>query len=167
MKRSLDIVFGFLERIGISVWLGAIAMLGFAVAGTLFRELPLITMAGNVNGKILAKMNLLEELSAVLLVMATAYRFIWPQHRTKKALVKAVLLGGMICSLAYYAFYITPRMDYLKHVIGDFDHFDTSYQAFRDEFDAWHKLYTKLVSGNLLMGLAYLFASTIEDTPKQ
>ncbi|NTW49811.1 MAG: DUF4149 domain-containing protein [Chlorobiales bacterium] len=153
----LNPFFHLLENLGAGIWVGSISMLAYVVAGTIFREIPSINMAGSLNGKILRKFNQLEGVAAAMMTVSTAY-FLVTQNEINTALaLRAVLLVCMIGFLVFYARTLTSKMEHLRTVdIQDFDNFDSSKQKFRDEFNRLHKVYTKLVSFNLLMAVLFI-----------
>ncbi|MCS7013165.1 MAG: hypothetical protein RMI34_00105 [Chloroherpetonaceae bacterium] len=156
-KPVLNGLFTFLESLGNALWVGAIVMFAFAVAGTVFREAGSINLAGHLNGKILARLNLLEAAGAVLMSVAAIYFLSQAESRNTVRIIKTVLLGVMIVLLIGYGKFLTEQMEHLRLVeIKDFDNFDPAKQPLRDEFNRLHKLYTTLVSVNLLFGLSFM-----------
>jgi hypothetical protein len=162
-KRIVNTLVLFLENVGAAIWVGALVTFGFAVAGAVFHELPSITVAGNLNAKILAQLNRLEFSAAALMAIAAVYFLLQAEERTRLRLVKTGLLVLMICALVTYATIIADRLEHLRTVeIQDFDNFDVTKQAFRAEFHQLHSLYTRLVGANLFMGLGFLLLSAFE-----
>lgn len=156
-------IFLFIEQLGIAIWLGAIVMFAFAVAGTVFKEAGSINLAGHLNGKILAKLNLLEATASALLTISAIYFLLQSDERTTARLIKTAILLLMIGLLVVYGKFVTDRLEFLRVAeIKDFDNFDVSKQAFRDEFNSLHKTYTRLVSINLLLGLVFMAISAFE-----
>jgi hypothetical protein len=85
------------------------------------------------------------------------------EQRTPLRLAKTVLLGFMAACLIYYGTVIMDRMEHLRTVeIQNFDRFDESTRAARDEFDWLHKRYTRLASVNVWMGVGFLLLSAFE-----
>lgn len=159
-KPIANAFFAFLEQLGNSIWVGAIVMFAIAVAGTVFREAGSINLAGHLNGKILARLNIIETAGALLMSISAAYFLVNPETRDRARMIKTALLGLMILLLIGYGKFITEQLEYLRLVeIKDFDNFDSSKQAFRDEFNRLHKLYTTLTSLNLVMGIAFMAIS--------
>ena len=162
-KRIPNIVFFFLENLGAAIWIGALVAFAFAVAGSVFRELPSINLAGNLNAVILGKLNRLEFLAAGLMAIGSVYFLIRTEGRTTLRWWKTGLVVLMCAALVVYATVIADRLEHLRVVeIQDFDNFDVTKQAFRDEFGRLHHWYTRLVSANLLMGIGFLFLSACE-----
>ena len=163
MKLFFDRLFVFLETLAAGVWIGALAGFGFAVAGTVFQELPTINLAGNVNAAVLAKLNRLEFIAAAVLAGSAVYFLLRSDWWTAVRLVKTVLVVVMVATLIYYALVVGDRLEYLRIVeIQDFDNFDATKQHFRDEFTRLHHRYTQLVKANLGMGVVYLLLSAFE-----
>ena len=163
MKLFFDRLFVFMETLAAGVWIGALAGFGFAVAGTVFQELPTINLAGNVNAAVLAKLNRLEFITAAAMAVSAIYFLLRSDWWTAVRLVKTVLVVGMVATLIYYALVVGDRLEYLRVVeIQDFDKFDTTKQSFRDEFTQLHHRYTQLVKANLGMGVLYLLLSAFE-----
>lgn len=163
MKRFLDSVFLFLENLGAGVWIGALVGFGFAVAGTVFREIPTINLAGGVNAAVLLKLNRLEFIAAACMAVSAIYFLLRSEWWSMLRFVKTVLVVGMVLTLIYYALVVGDRLEYLRTVeIQDFDNFDTTKQIFRDEFTQLHQRYTQLVKANLGMGVGYLLLSAFE-----
>lgn len=164
MNKSIaHSIFLFIEQLGIAVWIGAIVMFAFAVAGTIFKEAGSINLAGHLNGKVLAKLNLLEATASALLSVSAIYFLLQSNERTTARLIKTAILLVMIGLLVVYGKFVTDRLEFLRVVeIKDFDNFDISKQPFRDEFNSLHKTYTRLVSLNLLLGLVFMGISVFE-----
>ena len=162
-KRLPHIVFFFVENLGAAVWVGALVSFGFAVAGTVFQQVPSINVAGNLNAAILGKLNRLECVAAACMGLGTLYFVLQAAERTRLRVWKTGIWFVMLGMLLVYATLITDRLEHLRTVeIQDFDHFDVAKQAFRDEFSLLHHWYTRLVKANLFLGLGFLFLSACE-----
>ncbi len=162
-KQLTNSIFYFLENLGAGVWIGSIAMFGIAVAGVIFREAGSINLAGSLNGKILARLNIIETASSVLMSIAAVYFLLQSEERDTLRVIKTALLVVMIVLLIVYGKFLTDRLEQLRVVeIVDFDNFNTAKQAFRDEFNQLHKLYTQLTSANLFMALGFLALSAFQ-----
>ena len=92
-----------METLAAGVWIGALAGFGFAVAGTVFQELPTINLAGNVNAAVLTKLNRLEFIAAACLVVSAIYFLLRSDWWTAVRLVKTLLVIVMVVTLIYYA----------------------------------------------------------------
>ena len=163
MRLFFDRIFVFIETLAAGVWIGALVGFGFAVAGTVFQELPTINLAGNVNAAVLAKLNRLEFVAAAGMAVSAVYFLLRSDWWTAVRLVKTVLVVVMVATLIYYALVVSDRLEYLRVVeIQDFDNFDATKQSVRDEFTRLHHRYTQLVKANLGMGALYLLLSAFE-----
>ncbi|MCS6988416.1 MAG: hypothetical protein NZM06_02755 [Chloroherpetonaceae bacterium] len=162
-KSVAHSIFLFVEQLGVALWIGAIVMFAFAVAGTVFKEAGSINLAGRLNGAILARLNWLEAFASALMTTSAIYFLLQASERTTTRFVKVAILLAMIALLVVYGKFLTERMEFLRaEAIKDFDNFDPSKQAFRDEFNALHKTYSRLVSLNLFLGVAFLAISAFE-----
>lgn len=168
MKHFFDRAFVFIETLGVGVWLGALVMFGFAVAGSVFRELPTINLAGQVNATIIAKLNRLEFVAAACMAVPAIYFLLRPEWGTALRVVKTALVVVMVVTLIYYALFIGERLEYIRVVENlNFDAPSSGdsgqkARALLEEFGTLHDRYTQLVKANLLMGVAFLFLSAFE-----
>ena len=167
MKPFFDRIFVFIETLAAGVWIGALVGFGFAVAGTVFQELPTTTLAGDVNAAVLAKLNRLEFIAAATMAASAIYFLLRSDWWTAVRLAKTVLVVVMVATLIYYALVVSDRLEYLRVVeIQDFDTFDMTKKDFWDEFARLHDRYTQLVKANLGMGVLYLLLSAFERRSK-
>ncbi|MCE2488241.1 MAG: DUF4149 domain-containing protein [Desulfurellaceae bacterium] len=167
MKPFFDRIFVFIETLAAGVWIGALVGFGFAVAGTVFQELPTTTLAGDVNAAVLAKLNRLEFIAAATMAASAIYFLLRSDWWTAVRLAKTVLVVVMVATLIYYALVVGDRLEYLRVVeIQDFDTFDMTKKDFWDEFARLHDRYTQLVKANLGMGVLYLLLSAFERRSK-
>ncbi|HEY3875035.1 MAG TPA: DUF4149 domain-containing protein [Candidatus Kapabacteria bacterium] len=151
-------VLTIIKSLALGVWLGALLMLGYAVAGPIFQHSPSKTLAGTINGIILGRMNAIEWVCAVLALVASILSLLlhWQSsHRTLQIVETVTILIAAII-LWMYSISITNRMDTLRATIGDFDHPQTTSTTLeaKQEFDTLHHRYTALVSVNMLLILS-------------
>jgi hypothetical protein len=162
-KRIINAFFFFLENLGAGVWLGALATFGFAVAAPVFRGLPSVTLAGTLTAQVLHRINLMETICAGFMVLAALVFLAQREQRTPVRLLKSVVTALMVTIFAYYGTTMMNRMEHLRTVeIQNFDKFEESTRAARDEFDRLHKRYTRLASLNVWLGLGFLLLSGFE-----
>jgi len=162
-KRIANIFFFFLENLGVGVWMGALVTFGLAVAAPVFRNLPRVTQAGAITSIILHRINLIETTAAIGMVLSAFAFLLQKEHRSPIRLAKTALVVLMTMTFLYYGLIVMNRLEHLRTVeIRDFDHFSEETQAFHDEFDRLHTLYTRLVQVNLVMGLGFLLLSACE-----
>lgn len=144
---------------GIVVWLGALLMFGYGVAPVLFKLLPSRDLAGLVNTEILLRLQTLEHLAAVLIIVGVLM-FSYQSRAVVRirwitfSLVLVLSLAGM---LFWYAHIITPFMRDIQQSISSFDR-----PALLDEpliavFRSSHQLYSRLVIAQMIVLILLLF----------
>jgi hypothetical protein len=148
-------IFSILKSLSLGVWLGALLMLGIAVAGPIFQNSPSKTIAGNINAIILSRMNTLEWVCGLIAFVSSFILLLlnWQGEWRNLRLVEAGLIAVAIVLLWIYSFSISSRLESLRATIKDFDHPQqtTEYVQAKAEFDTLHKRYTSLVSVNLFL----------------
>lgn len=127
-------------------------MLGIAVAGPIFQLSPSKTLAGEINGVILGRMNVIEWVCGTIALLATIGLAVGQGFSTSRVLA----IGGLVVALVLLWFYssqMTGTMTELRQTIGDFDHprADQSYVSAKAQFDMLHHRYTTLVGINMLI----------------
>jgi len=163
MPRFVNTFFFFLENLGAGVWIGALATFGFAVAAPVFHGLPSVTLAGSITAQVLHRINVLEMIAASFMALAAIVFLAQRNQRTPVRICKTVVMTLMVTLFVYYGTTLMNRMEELRTVeIQNFDKFEESTRAARDEFDRLHKLYTRLASVNVWLGLSFLFLSGFE-----
>ncbi|MBM4257248.1 MAG: DUF4149 domain-containing protein [Deltaproteobacteria bacterium] len=163
MKRFVNSFFFFLENLGAGVWLGTLATFGFAVARPVFRGVPSVTLAGELTAQVLHRINLMEMICASFMALAAFVFLAQREQRTTLRVLKTVVMALMVIAFAYYGHTLMNRMEHLRTVeIQNFDKFEESTRAARDEFDRLHKRYTRLASLNVWLGLGFLLLSGFE-----
>jgi hypothetical protein len=160
-------ILSILKSLSLGVWLGSLLMLGIAVAAPIFQELPSKTLAGHVNGIILARMNLIEWVCGTLAFVTSIVLLVmnWNGEYRMMRAAEVAMLFIAISLLWFYSTRITARMDELKTTIADFDHprEDITYVQSKAEFDDLHKLYTRLVGINMIL-ITSTFVLSIVNT---
>lgn len=158
-----------LKSLSLGVWLGALLMLGIAVAGPIFRQSPSRTLAGEINQTILARMNSIEWVCLAIAAAVTITLLVmdWKSGPRTLRIVETVMIVVMAGLLWYYSISITGDMNNLRDVIKDFDNpkETTEYVEARQEFDTLHKSYTRMVGFNMLLILGS-FIITISSAKK-
>jgi hypothetical protein len=144
-----------LKTLALGIWLGALVMLGFAVAGPIFQQLPSKTLAGAINGVILGRMNTIEWGCAIFAFACSvsALAFHWNDRFRTLRIIELASILVMIVLLSIYSISITSRMQTLRATIGDFDHprETPEYVQAKSEFDDLHHRYTALVGTNMII----------------
>ncbi len=157
-------IFSILKSLALGVWLGALIMLGYAVAGPIFQHSPSKTVAGTINGIILGRMNTIEWVCWTVALVSSILLLVlhWSGARgLRVAELTLIVVAGAL--LWIYSIRITARMETLRTMIGDFDHprADTEYVAAKTEFDSLHHTYTAIVSTNMILVLGAFTLSII------
>ncbi len=160
-------ILSIFKSLALGVWLGALIMLGYAVAGPIFQHSPSKTLAGTINGIILGRMNQVEWVCASLALLSSIILLVLNLKSGVQTL-RIVELGVIFFAaviLWVYSQNITRRMETLRATIGDFDHpkQTTEYVEAKKEFDSLHHTYTGLVSANMLLILGGFVLSVINS----
>jgi hypothetical protein len=143
------------RQLALGAWLGSLLMLGIAVAGPIFQLSPSKTLAGEINGVILGRMNTIEWVcSGIALVSSLVLAWI-PEAQvcTRDRLITVLGIVFALVLLWVYSVQISGRMTELRVAIGDFDHpkADAAYVVAKSEFDTLHHRYTTLVGINMFL----------------
>jgi hypothetical protein len=158
-------ILSILKSLSLGVWLGSLLMLAIAVAAPIFQQLPSKTLAGQVNGIILSRMNGIEWVCGVLAFISSIVLLAmnWNgDHRTIR-IIETLMIFVMITLLWLYSVRVSSRMEELRMVIKDFDTpaQTTEYIEAKREFDDLHKTYTRLVGANMLLITATFVISIV------
>ena len=144
-------------------------MLGAAVAAPIFQELPSKTLAGQVNGIILSRMNMIEWVCGSLAFISSVVLLAmnWNGEYRMLRIIETALVFVMVSLLWVYSTRITSRMNELRTTIGDFDHPQVTeqYVQAKAEFDDLHKTYTKLVGINMILITGTFVLSIVNTRP--
>ncbi len=157
-------IFSILKSLALGIWLGALIILGYAVAGPIFQQSPSKTLAGAINGIILGRMNNIEWICWAVAFLSSALLLIlnWNSARGLRIAEFAILCVTVVL-LWFYSVRITGRMETLRATIGDFDHpkQTTEYVEAKAEFDTLHHRYTALVGTNMILLLGAFTLSVV------
>ena len=105
----------------------------------------------------------MEMICASFLALAAIVFLAQREQRTLVRMLKTVVMALMVILFTYYGTTLMNRMEHLRTVeIQNFDKFEESTRAARDELDHLHKLYSRLASANVWLGLGYLLLSGFE-----
>ena len=146
--------------LALSLWIGGITALAAIAAPAAHHAMVSKTVAGDIVGRILKKLNTVELGCCLLLVLTSlsSFRFVRARENELGVMILIVLFMGILT--AYYSFHLTPRLESLKQNIPTLDSLSST-NAAKMEFDRLHRLYVKLMSLNLVLALAVLYASVI------
>ncbi len=146
-ERKIEIISMLLVYLGIALWLGGLVFFGFGVASQIFKLSPSRDVAGLLNRAFLHRLNILEFVSAALLLVGVSifnFRFKSLFHRAP--LFLAIVAITLLC---VYSFVVTPSMNELLLKIPSFENgIDPVLKA---QFDTYHKMYSILVQINLFL----------------
>jgi uncharacterized membrane protein len=151
----------YLEFLSLTVWVGGIIYLSFAVAPALFTKLPSPDLAGAVVGVILPKLHWWGVvcgaiyLGAALGIARSARAF----GRVGALAVIAMLVLTLFAQLG-----IIPRMEKLGAEMGSIERTPAT-SPLRKQFDHLHVVSVELEGAVLLLGLAAIFF-TVRDLPR-
>ncbi len=149
------IILSILKTLALGIWLGALIMLGYAVAGPIFQQSPSKTLAGTINGIILGRMNNIEWICLIVALALSIVLLILHWNDASRNLRIAEVLAIFIASVLLwsYAAKVTAKMETLRTTIGDFDHpkQTTEYVQAKNDFDKLHHTYTTLVGINMIV----------------
>ena len=150
----------WIHYLALTIWIGGIVVFSAVVAPVIHRSMVSKALAGEIAGSILKRLNLVE-VFCFLLLIATSFSasvFISGDLKALWYLIFSVMMMGILT--AYYAFHLTPRMKSLREKIPALDELLESNPA-KVEFDRLHRIYVKLMSLNLVIGLAVLYGSVV------
>jgi drug/metabolite transporter (DMT)-like permease len=143
---------------GCIVWFGSLMFFGIGVASVIFKILPSKDLAGALNGVILHRLNMLELAGATLIGIGIA--LVASRVGGRDIRTSALLLVLMLGALCAYALVITAEMNTLRAQINSFDAPSTASLALVQKFRTLHQWYSRLVSGNIMLGLLLFVLQT-------
>ena len=138
-------------------------MFGYCVAPIIFKTLPTKDMAGALNAVILQRLNAVEFLGALLVGFGLCgiVAFSADRRATLRSMRVPLLLWALMTAvLGAYALGISPDMHDIRARVNSFDNPDVASQALIAEFRNLHRWYSRLVTANIVAGLALLAAQT-------
>ena len=156
-------VWNFLQWVhylALVLWAGGITFLAGIAAPAIHRSMASRAVAGEIVGAMLRRFNILEIICALVLLVTilSARDFIFERKSWLSAIIFMVMAMGMLTS--FYSFHLTPRMRAIREKVPTLDALSSS-NPIRMEFDHLHKVYVKLMSFNLVLGLAVLYGSVV------
>jgi hypothetical protein len=162
-------ILSILKTLSLGIWLGSLLMLAIAVAGPVFQQLPSRTIAGNLNGIILGKMNSIEWVCGIVAFISSIILLAlnWNGEFRTLRVIEVCLIFIMITMLWFYSSKLTGRMTELRATIGDFDtpRETPEYVMAKKEFDDLHKSYTMIVGVNMLLITSAFVLSVVNTRP--
>jgi Domain of unknown function (DUF4149) len=143
---------------GCIVWFGSLVFFGIGVASVIFKILPSKDLAGALNSVILHRLNMLELAGATLI--GTGIVLVASQVGRRELRTPALLLLLMLVALCAYALVITAEMNTLRTQITSFDTPSAASLVLIQKFRTLHQWYSRLVSGNIVLGLLLFVLQT-------
>jgi hypothetical protein len=155
--------FKWLIQLACAFWLGMLVFLAFGVAGTVFQFVSSRFQAGTLNGIILEKMNILEWICGIVLLVSTGILFFLQKNRW--AMLRLAMALVMLTGLFYYSRILPPVMAGLRAKIQNFDiPLNEDPRPERAEFNRLHERYSALVSINAILALTLSFLTATTDS---
>ena len=150
----------WLHYLAIVLWAGGITFLAGIAAPAIHRSMASRAVAGEIVGAMLRRFNVLEIICCLILLVTTSSirNFILERKSALWILMLMIALMGMITCV--YSFKIAPRMQALKEKVPALEALSES-NPVKIEFNHLHKVYVKLMSFNLVLGLAVLYTSVV------
>ena len=149
----------WLHYLALCLWIGGITFLAGIVAPVVHHSLGSKALAGEIVGKILKRLNAVE-LGAWLILMFTAsaaFHFVRAPQRLGYILILLITMGILAF---FYSYYLTSRMQSIKQHVPPLEMSSEGHAA-KIEFDRLHRLYVKLMSLNLVIGMIVLYVSVV------
>jgi drug/metabolite transporter (DMT)-like permease len=143
---------------GCIIWFGSLMFFGIGVASVIFKILPSKDLAGALNSVILHRLNMLELAGATLI--GTGIALVASRVDRRDLITSAFLLVLMLAALCAYALVITSEMNTLRTHINSFDAPSAASLEFIQKFRGLHQWYSRLVSGNIMLGLLLFVLQT-------
>jgi Domain of unknown function (DUF4149) len=157
----------YLYILALSIWLGGMAIAGFAAAPATFSVLegwnPSLgrVLAGRVFGEVLRRLYIAGYAAGLLMLLAlVVQRVLGPKPRSNG--IRAGIVVIMLAVTAYSGFTILPRVDQIqREVNGSISDLPAEHPA-RAEFERLHSLSTTLMTVSIVGGLVLLGWETRE-----
>ena len=149
----------WLHYLALSLWMGGITFLSAIAAPSTHGSVASRAIAGEIVGRMLKRFNTMELTCALLLLVTSisSFRFVM-RKESLWILIVAILVMGVFTS--FYTFHLTPQMDSIKEKNPTLSTLSKDHPA-KVEFDKLHHLYVRLMSLNLVIGIAALYGSVV------
>lgn len=171
----------FLILLGAGLWLGGFIMLGYGVAPVNFgiaqqweltgtnpimpeQEIHYRTIGGELTGNSILRLNLIESLSLLLIVIGLLIAWNTQTGTTRNRILRTVFATLIAVSFYYYAVHVGGRLTELRSTVPiDFSVTDTALKSvYYLEFDRLHRTYTRVASVAMVL-IFTLFTFTVFD----
>lgn len=150
----------WLHYLALSLWIGGIVFLSAGVAPSVHSSVASRAVAGQIVGKALKRLNMIELGACAFLIVTCflAFRFVQNKQGWIWILILLVLLMGAITS--FYSFQLAPKMEAIKQSVPTLDTLSAEHPS-KVEFNHMHQLYVRLMVVNLILGLVVLYGSVV------
>ena len=154
----MNLILRFIYRLSLGTWVGAIVLVSFVVAPTVFRNLPRHE-AGSVMSMVFGGYYTLcigLGLVALAAVLLLALRGAWPRH----LLMSAALVLVMLAAAGHVRYSIMPELMMVRSQVWAAEAADADGAegvALRGQMDSLHHQSVRLNSAMLLIGIGLIF----------
>ncbi len=139
-------------QLALTLWVGALWVVGYLVAPTLFAMIDERSLAGNVAGRLFASVGWVGVSCAAYMLLFLAFRQGWAAFRGGVFWLVVLMLGLSLAML----FGIQPLMAQLKAEAWPREVMDS---VLRDRFATWHGVSSVLYLVQSVLGLLLLAAA--------
>jgi uncharacterized membrane protein len=154
IMKVMAYVFGWLELLGLGLWVGGMVTLGALVAPTVFNTIKPVEMAGDAMSLVFRKFNGgLVYVCIMLVLIGFLGKFFLVSKKGRSQWIEGALLAVMIATGLYIGAVLGPRMQDLRQIRMT----DPSNTGAVVEFDRGHRLSERLFTLNLVLGATALF----------
>ena len=150
----------WLHYLAIVLWAGGITSLAGIAAPAIQRSMASRAVAGEIVGAMLRRFNVVEIACFLILLVTSlsARSFVFERKSWLWIIMLIIVVMGI--STCFYSFHLAPRMHALKEKVPTLEALSENHPV-KLEFDHLHKVYVKLMSMNLVFGLAVLYLSVL------
>ncbi len=143
----------------LSLWIGGIVSASIVAAPAIHRSMISKPLAGEIVRTLFKRLNQLELLSFFFVFITTfvSVRFVENDRGVGMLLVTFFTMGLLT---AFYAFHLSGHLAAVRESTAGFDNLPAEHEA-RKRFGRLHRLYVRLMSLNLILGMAALYGSVV------
>lgn len=143
----------------LSLWIGGIVSVSVIAAPAIHRSMISKPLAGEIVREMFKRLNQLELLSFFFLIVTTfvSARFVAEDSKVWM-LVLTILTMGLLSS--FYTFYLSARLRAVREGADGFESLPPEHSS-KKKFGSLHRLYVRLMSLNLILGMTALYGSVV------
>jgi uncharacterized membrane protein len=142
----------FFHLLALALWVGGSFAIGILAAPSIFKNLESRTLAGNITGEILSKLDKLTIFCIIVLAVTSMIKFSTWENANPWILTRYAAISIMSLTALYSIFVVSSRMKSLKEKIGSFDA-STENNPYRSSFRNLHKVSSICMLSNLIFGV--------------